>query len=145
MAMKTNLKAVMKAAWELARAAAVNFGGKAREFFAASLKMAWTEVKKGAVKMKGTATLTNGNKDVTLSIVGESEWVAGANKRVYFDLECTGKRQPVGKLYEVISGTTRDEIINVNGKTYAFAFGVDANSNTKRSAIHAALFEILGA
>lgn len=49
--MKTNLKAVMKAAWEMARAAVVNFGGKAREFLAASLKMAWAGVKKGELKV----------------------------------------------------------------------------------------------
>lgn len=36
---------VMNRAWEIAREAVVNFGGKVRDFFAESLRLAWKEVK----------------------------------------------------------------------------------------------------
>lgn len=41
----TNLKNIMTRAWEIAREAVVNFGGKASEYIAEALKMAWAEVK----------------------------------------------------------------------------------------------------
>lgn len=40
------MKQVMKRAWELARAGATKFGGKVKEYFASSLSIAWSEVKK---------------------------------------------------------------------------------------------------
>ena len=46
--MKNNVKNIMIRAWAIARAAAVEFGGKSREFFAAALKMAWQESKKNS-------------------------------------------------------------------------------------------------
>lgn len=39
------MKNVMVRAWEIARTAAVRFGGKASEFFAAALRQAWVEIK----------------------------------------------------------------------------------------------------
>lgn len=36
---------VMKRAWEIAKAAVVQFGGKVKEYFAASLKQAWAEAR----------------------------------------------------------------------------------------------------
>ena len=44
------MKNVMTRAWEIAREAVKNFGGKVKEFFSQSLKMAWEEIK-GEVKM----------------------------------------------------------------------------------------------
>lgn len=41
----TRLQKVMTRAWEIAREAVVNFGGKAVEYIAEALKMAWAEVK----------------------------------------------------------------------------------------------------
>lgn len=43
------MKNVMVRAWEIAKAAVVNFGGKVTEYFAAALKQAWALVKKGAI------------------------------------------------------------------------------------------------
>lgn len=90
-------------------------------------------------------TFTNGNKSITLTVTGSTEWAGGENSRVYFDLECTGKRSPVHKLYEVVAGTTRDHVIEHDGRTFAFEYGVDANSNTKRSAISEAISELVTA
>jgi len=40
------MKNVMTRAWEIAKAAEVKFGGKASEYIAGSLKMAWAETRK---------------------------------------------------------------------------------------------------
>lgn len=40
---KKSPKSVMNRAWEIARAAVAKFGGKVREYFAESLKLAWAE------------------------------------------------------------------------------------------------------
>lgn len=39
------MKQVMKRAWEIAKAGVAKFGGKVREYFAASLALAWKEIK----------------------------------------------------------------------------------------------------
>ena len=41
----TNLKNIMTRAWEIAKKAVVNFGGKVKEYLSEALKMAWAEVK----------------------------------------------------------------------------------------------------
>lgn len=50
--MKANLKQIMQNAWAIARKAAAQFGGKAREFFRDSLKMAWAEFRVPAFNFK---------------------------------------------------------------------------------------------
>lgn len=87
--------------------------------------------------------VTNGNKDVTISIVGSKEWSKDGMKRVYFDLECTGKRQPIAKLYEILEGTTRDKVVMVNGRSFAYVYGIDANSNSKRAAVDDAIIPLV--
>lgn len=42
---KTGKSQIMSRAWEIAREAAAQFGGKAKEFFAESLRQAWAETK----------------------------------------------------------------------------------------------------
>ena len=39
------MKKIMKRAWEIAKNAAAKFGGKAREYMAEALRMAWAEAK----------------------------------------------------------------------------------------------------
>lgn len=89
------------------------------------------------------ATFTNGNKEVTVTVKSSKEWSKDGAKRVYFDLECTGKRQPIAKLYEVVEGGSRDKSVVVNGRTFAYEYGIDANSNTKRAEVDAAVVEIV--
>lgn len=48
------MKNVMTRAWEIARNSVVKFGGKVVEYLSGALKMAWAEIKKGAIEMKGT-------------------------------------------------------------------------------------------
>ncbi len=80
-------------------------------------------------------TFENGQKTVTLSIAGSEDWSKGDCSRTYFTLECTEKRSVVSRLYRVESGTFRleygDEKVEVDGKTYVYRYGVDANSKSK--------------
>lgn len=79
--------------------------------------------------------IQNGNKEVELAITGEHRWELGGNTRIYYDLSTTGKRSLVRKFYKVVFGTTKDHTINVNGQWFAFEYGVNANSKTKKAAI----------
>ena len=76
--MKINKSELMKKAWEIARTAVENFGGKTREYFSEALKLAWSE-------------LTN---DDILSIMKNhdavdsfSEWKKHDMDRIYFNLK----------------------------------------------------------
>lgn len=46
-------KQIMKRAWEIANQAVKKFGGKAREYFSISLRMAWAEVKTASTVVSG--------------------------------------------------------------------------------------------
>lgn len=48
------MKKVMVRAWEIAKAAAAKFGGKVREYLAASLRQAWAESKDSVISLIGT-------------------------------------------------------------------------------------------
>lgn len=89
--------------------------------------------------MTASATFQNGNKEITVNIASETNrWENGDMIRDYFDLGFDDKRRPISKLYEVISGSTRDQVIEVNGRTFAYELGIDCNSKTKRrSAVEA--------
>lgn len=88
-------------------------------------------------------TSQNGTKEVEISIIGSSDWSGGDKKRRYFELRCTGKRSPVSKLYEVISGDTKDHTLSIGDRTFAFEFGIDANSKSKQKAVFEALTELV--
>lgn len=79
-----------------------------------------------------SVVVENGTKEVKVTVIGSRSWDKGENSRIYFDLEQSNKRSVFSSFYQVVSGDTRDEVIEVEGKTFAFAFGVDCNSNTKR-------------
>ncbi len=88
-------------------------------------------------------TFTNGNKKITLTTGSAKEWAAGDKARIYFDLKCDQKRQPVAKFYEVISGATADKtVVREDGRTFAYEYGIDANSGSKRESIDAAMIEL---
>jgi hypothetical protein len=72
------MKQIMKRAWEIAKKGQKRFGGKVKEYFAASLKLAWKEAKQ--------------TKKVTLEIrhqpSGGKEWIAeivGRHPRFNFE------------------------------------------------------------
>ena len=88
-------------------------------------------------------TYTNGNKQVTTTVTGTKEWTADTRVRVYYNLETTNKRRPIGAIYEVIAGGTRDCTLHVNGRTFGYQLGVDATSNSKRNDAFAAVQKLI--
>ena len=85
--------------------------------------------------------IQNGNKEIELAITGEHKWEGGGNIRIYYDVSTTGKRSIVSKFYKVVSGTTKDHTISVDGQTFAFEYGIDANSKTKKNAVRSGLLK----
>lgn len=78
------------------------------------------------------ATVENGNKEVTITVSEGQRWTGGNNERVYYDIKQDNKRNVLASLYEVVQGTTRDDTIEANGRTFGYQFGFDAGSKTKR-------------
>ena len=94
------------------------------------------------IKTMNSVTFENGNKEVTITATAGNPWESETMVRIYFDLECTGKRQPVRKFYEVLAGATRDKTVTANGRNFAFELGIDANSKTKIKAVTDAMTEL---
>lgn len=69
-------KKVMQRAWQLAKQGAKQFGGKAREYFAVSLRMAWAEIKEESSMERKFDELI---KKYNIRIVGEN---LGADKAI---------------------------------------------------------------
>lgn len=73
------MKKVMTRAWEIAKNAAKKFGGKAIEYIAGALKMAW-KMAKGLTEEQVRALIAK----------GFSRWTKYDKDRLYFDLEKAG-------------------------------------------------------
>lgn len=71
---------VMKRAWEIAKAAVKNFGGKAREYMSEALKMAWAEFKKVAII----------DRIAELEAVGFKRWTKNGMDRLYINAGALG-------------------------------------------------------
>lgn len=68
---------VMKSAWQKARQAAKNFGGKSYEYFAICLKNAWSAAKKQLLAMQ-------------LIEIGGVRWTEHGFNRIYFNSDKFG-------------------------------------------------------
>ena len=90
-----------------------------------------------------STTFANGNKEVTVTVTSRNSWAKEDRSRVYFELDQNNKRAPISALYQVISGPTRDKVIEVGGRAYGFELGIDCNSNTKRAAATDAVKELI--
>lgn len=78
-------------------------------------------------------TFQNGNREVTATITGSSEWEKDTMKRTYFEITFEGaKLAPIAKLYEVMKGGTKDATIEVAGRTFGYQLGLCCDSKTKR-------------
>ncbi|USG65143.1 hypothetical protein NDK47_23970 [Brevibacillus ruminantium] len=74
------MKNVMTRAWEIAKLAANKFGGKVKEFFAQSLRLAWYEVK--SMTAATEKVIVEANHDTKLiNVYGER------NGKVFFKRE----------------------------------------------------------
>ena len=71
----TNLKNIMTRAWEIAREAVANFGGKVREYIAEAMKMAWAE----------TRSAVDENVVNSLIARGAKRWSKGGHDRLYLN------------------------------------------------------------
>lgn len=81
-------------------------------------------------------TLQNGKKKTTIKITRIREWEVLKNKRRYFDLECDDICNPIHSFYEVIRGTTRDDIIYKSGRNFAFDYKNPQSNDTTKSKVH---------
>lgn len=115
------MKNVMTRAWEIAKEGAAKFGGKAVEYLAEALRMAWAEMKNVATKIE--ITLREGSRN-------NKTWVAvikGLSGKWGFDREFIDCRQhpqyreklavlEEGRYYEVCNGGDRDFVKVENGE-----------------------------
>jgi hypothetical protein len=72
-----NKKEIMSKAWEIAREGQKAFGGKVSEYFAESLKMAWSQA-------KSTIDIE------VLEKKGFNRWTKGNMDRLYFNIQKSG-------------------------------------------------------
>lgn len=84
--------------------------------------------------MTASATFQNGNKEITVTASTASRWEKDDMARDYFELTSSDKREPISKLYEVISGGTRDAVVEHSGRTFAYQLGICCDTKTKRRA-----------
>jgi hypothetical protein len=91
-----------------------------------------------------SSTFQNGNREVTVTIGGETVWKKDSMARVYFDLQFQGaKLDPIEKFYEVVSGTTQDNTIVAAGRTFGYKLGICCDSNSKKKEAVAAVTELV--
>ncbi|KYG88971.1 hypothetical protein A0U40_14845 [[Bacillus] sp. KCTC 13219] len=109
------MKNVMTRAWEIAKEGAAKFGGKAKEYFAVALKMAWAETKKPTVV---TIELVSGSRK-------HRSWIAeivGTHEKFKFDRQFVNNFRGIDletdKVYTLEEGKIYD-VNNVNSRYYA--------------------------
>lgn len=96
--------------------------------------------------MTATTTFSHGNREVTMSISGAEKWEKADMSRTYFTLGFAGaKLAPIDKLYEVLAGGTKDDTIQVHGRTFGYQLGISCDSKTKRAAAIQAITDLLTA
>uniref|UniRef100_UPI003F4932D8 hypothetical protein n=1 Tax=Bacillus multifaciens TaxID=3068506 RepID=UPI003F4932D8 len=101
------MKNVMIRAWEIAKEAFVKFGGKTKEFFAQSLKLAWKEIKEDALtveeKIAQTFEVVAALNKVTDLTVAIKFWTPGvaSKERIYFNIG--GTRKDLDTFYYAIA------------------------------------------
>lgn len=123
-----NKSAIFKKAHSIAKATALEVGDY-RIAFSLALKEVYTTMK----NIIATVTASFGNSEITTTIDKKNVvgWKGGSNVRDYFEVESSSKNQIITKFYLIVLGSTRDETVTANGKTFGFVMGF-ANSKTKR-------------
>ena len=114
----TRLQRIMKRAWEIAKEAVKDFGGKVKEYLSESLKMAWAEVKEVRYTIED------------LEAMGARRWTKAGYDRLYLNkagLKLAGlelSRYNTGNISfatlngEKISNTKGGEISYIVGKAF---------------------------
>ena len=75
-----NMKALFSKAWQTARDAAAQFGGKARQYFGESLKMAWADTRKKDIM----------DRIDELAAMGFKRWQKSGMDRLYINADRLG-------------------------------------------------------
>lgn len=91
-------KSVMKRAWQIANQGCLFFGGKASQYIAGAMKMAWAEIKAAADKVE--IVLSPGSKR-------HKSWLAkvvGRHPRFKFDRKFLESESDEDKIYNVKNG-----------------------------------------
>ena len=120
------MKKVMVRAWEIAREGAKKFGGKAIEYIAEALKLAWKEVKamKEKIQMKGSEKQIKWAEDIRKDLIKIVE-----NSKKGFITLAERKGLWNGQFKEDIEATMRiveDLLNNDDAKWYIENFGYAA-------------------
>lgn len=126
-------KQIMVRAWEIAKAAVAQFGGKAREYFAEALRMAWAEAKQPAQKSTREIMIERLETIVSNSTaknycdfeVVANDWQKGGKNRTYLAIVEKSNNYKVSKHYAKKSYGYVD---NVTGEYFADKYG-DAREN----------------
>ena len=74
------MKKIMNKAWVIARNAAAKFGGRAVEYIAMALRMAWQEMKSGSIE----------NRIAELEALGFRRWQKNGMDRMYINASTLG-------------------------------------------------------
>lgn len=74
------MKKIMNKAWEIARNAAAKFGGRAVEYIAMALRMAWQETKSGSIE----------TRIAELEALGFRRWQKNGMDRMYINASTLG-------------------------------------------------------
>lgn len=106
---------VMKRAWEIAKEGQKKFGGKVKEYFAESLKMAWAESRKATIT---TTTGSKKHKSWVALITGTDDRFGYARKFIEpSEQDGSGKTFELNNgIYQVCNAGDRKFIQVVNGQ-----------------------------
>ena len=138
----TRLQKVMTRAWEIAREAVDNFGGKVKEYFSEALKMAWVEVGKTIFTIED------------LMAVGAKRWQKAGYDRLYLNEAGLGligleisryKSGFVSSAYlqgEKIAHAQGQRIYDVVNKSFIDLKTKTLHWNTSRSEINEIMIEL---
>lgn len=125
-------KQVMNRAWEIAKAAVVQFGGKAREYFAEALRMAWAEAKAASVSPR--QQIINRLHEIVANSticagyemeIKANDWQKYGKDRTYFSIVERSNNAKVSKHYKE---KKYGYIDNITGEYFPVKYG-DAREN----------------
>lgn len=104
---------VMKRAWEIAKEGQIKFGGKVKQYFSISLKMAWEESKQGK-KVVSLSQIVIDLNEVGVSRWTAKEWKNYGKHRIYVQSYTNGgwARGNDG-YYEVVDGVIASKSVSM--------------------------------
>ena len=83
-----------------------------------------------------------GNSEVEVEVESSSEWEKEGVKRVYYELTHSNGSPAISKLYQVVSGSTRDLTVDVGGVIFGYQLGRSSESRTKQDCAKNAIEEL---